>query len=134
MKLLEKIKTKAQDVERAIMKGRKPKLDFPVRSLANVKYDKQIGYFQIKGLKKQRTLTVNTVKTFAQTMRMISLSRELINTEDIASKREAYYISKNWDEARFNEQMESDTVIDDVEAMFEVNREQLGFVPEEKGG
>ncbi|MFQ5786646.1 MAG: DNA topoisomerase VI, partial [Thermodesulfobacteriota bacterium] len=53
---------------------------------------------------------------------------------DIATKREAYYVSKNWDDARFEEQPESDTVIDDVEAMFEVNREQLGFIPEEKGG
>ncbi|MFQ5688598.1 MAG: DNA topoisomerase VI, partial [Candidatus Scalindua sp.] len=59
---------------------------------------------------------------------------ELIEKDDIATKREAYYVSKNWDDARFEEQPESDTVIDDVEAMFEVNREQLGFIPEEKGG
>jgi len=77
---------------------------------------------------------VNTVKTFAQTLRVMSLSKELIEKDDIATKREAYYVSKNWDEARFEEQPESDTVIDDVEAMFEVNREQLGFIPEEKGG
>ena len=50
------------------------------------------------------------------------------------TKREAYYVSKNWDEARFDEQPESDTVIDDIEALFQVNREQLGFIPEEKGG
>lgn len=35
---------------------------------------------------------------------------------------------------RFGKQNESDTVLDDVEALFSVNREQLGFVPEEKGG
>jgi DNA topoisomerase-6 subunit A len=64
----------------------------------------------------------------------MSLSKELIEKDDIATKREAYYVSKNWDDARFEEQPESDTVIDDVEAMFEVNREQLGFIPEEKGG
>ena len=29
---------------------------------------------------------------------------------------------------------ESDTVMDDIEALFGVNREQLGFIPEEKGG
>ena len=34
---------------------------------------------------------------------------------------------------RFGEQSESDTVLDDVEVLFSVNREQLGFVPEEKG-
>jgi DNA topoisomerase-6 subunit A len=64
----------------------------------------------------------------------MSLSKELIEKDDVATKREAYYVSKNWDDARFEEQPESDTVIDDVEAMFEVNREQLGFIPEEKGG
>ena len=42
--------------------------------------------------------------------------------------------TKNWGEARFHEQPESDTVMDDVEALFGVNREQLGFIPEEKGG
>jgi DNA topoisomerase-6 subunit A len=86
------------------------------------------------GKKKERTLTVNTVKTFAQTLKMMALSKELIDTDDIATKREAYYVSKNWAEARFKEQPESDTVMEDVEAFFSVNREQLGFVPEEKGG
>jgi len=38
------------------------------------------------------------------------------------------------EEIRFGEQTESDAVLDDVEAFFSVNREQLGFVPEEKGG
>jgi DNA topoisomerase-6 subunit A len=65
---------------------------------------------------------------------MISLSKELVETDDIATKREAYYVSKNWAEARFKEQPESDTVMEDVEAFFGVNREQLGFVPEEKSG
>jgi DNA topoisomerase-6 subunit A len=64
----------------------------------------------------------------------MALSKELIETDDIATKREAYYVSKNWQEARFKEQPESDTVMEDVEAFFSVNREQLGFVPEEKGG
>jgi DNA topoisomerase-6 subunit A len=64
----------------------------------------------------------------------MALSKDLISKDDIATKREAYYVSKNWAEARFKEQHESDGVIDDVEAMMMVNREQLGFVPEEKGG
>jgi len=74
------------------------------------------------------------VKTFAQTLRMMALSKDLVRQDDIATKREAYYVSKNWGEARFLEQPESDAVMDDVEALFEVNREQIGFIPEEKGG
>ena len=129
-----KIKKEAKGVEEQILKRKKPSLKFPVRSLANVRYREAEGYFEIKGLKKERTLTVNTVKTFAQTLKMMALSKTLVETDDIATKREAYYVSKNWGEARFLEQEESDTVMDDVEALFEVNREQMGFVPEEKGG
>jgi DNA topoisomerase-6 subunit A len=106
----------------------------PLRSLSNVKYNDKDGYFEILGKKKERTLTVGTIKTFAQTLRMMNLSKNLIETDDIASKREAYYISKNWREAMFKQQPDSDAVMDDVEAMLMVNREQLGFIPEEKGG
>jgi len=88
----------------------------------------------MRGKAKERTLTVNTVKTFAQTLRLMALSKVLVEDDDIASKREAYYVSKNWGEARFLEQPESDGVMDDLEALFAVNREQLGFIPEEKGG
>ena len=106
----------------------------PIRSLANVKYHGKTGYFEMLGKNKQRTLTVGTVKTFAQTLKMMALSKELIDADNMATKREAYYISKNWGKAMFEEQPESDTVMDDIEAMFGVNREQLKFIPEEKGG
>jgi DNA topoisomerase VI subunit A len=132
--VLSAIQTSARDIHGKIMARKKPTMKLPVRSLSNVRYQPQRGFFEMTGQKKERTLTVNTVKTFAQTLRMVALSKELIENDDIATKREAYYVSKNWEDARFSEQPESDTVMDDVEAYFGVNREQLGFIPEEKGG
>ena len=132
--VLGKIKNIANDVYGRIKKKKLPELKMPLRSLSNVKYDPKDGFFELVGKMKERTLTASTIKTFAQTLRMMTLSKELIEQEDIATKREAYYVSKNWAEARFNEQPESDTVMDDIEAMMMVNREQIGFVPEEKGG
>lgn len=129
-----RIKQSASSIHNKIIKKQKPSMHFPIRALSNVKYTPKRGFFELRGQKKVRTLTVNTVKTFAQTLRLMSLSKELIEKDDIATKREAYYVSKNWGDARFDEQPESDTLMDDVEAMFEVNREQLGFIPEEKGG
>jgi DNA topoisomerase-6 subunit A len=133
-KVAGKIKSTAKEIYGEIIARKKPSLRLPVRSLANVRYTAQKGFFELRGRNKERTLTVGTVKTFAQTLRMMALSKELIESDDIATKREAYYVSKNWGDARFQEQPESDTVMDDVEALFAVNREQLGFVPEEKGG
>jgi len=132
--VVRRIRTESNIIRQKILLGDKPSMKFPIRSLANVSYNPKKGHFTLKGKKKERTLTVNTVKTFAQTLKMMSLSKELVETDDIATKREAYYVSKNWGDARFKEQPESDTVMEDVEAFFGVNREQLGFVPEEKGG
>jgi len=134
MKTVEKIKKTADNVYKKILKKKKPSMTFPLRALSNIKYDPQKGFFELLGKEKIRTLTVNTVKTFAQTLRMMALSSDVLKKEDIATKREVYYVSKNWGDARFNEQPESDLVMDDIEAMFMVNREQLGFIPEEKGG
>jgi len=133
----EKIDDTAEVIYRKIQKTRKPELTFPMRALSNVKYDKKKGYFELGRARKNRTLTVNTVRTFAQTLKMMALSKEMIGDDTFATKREAYYVSKNWEEAKFNDQPESDTVMDDMEAMFSlhgINREQLHFYPEEHGG
>jgi len=129
-----KITETAKDIHTKILKSKSPTMVTPLRSLSNVKYQAKIGYFEMLGKKKLRTLTVSTVKTFAQTLKMMSFAKELIDTNDMATKREAYYISKNWGKAGFSEQSESDVIMDDVEAMLGVNREQLKFTPEEKGG
>jgi DNA topoisomerase VI subunit A len=131
------IRAAATEVHRDILKSAKPDLAFPVRSLKNVTYSTQRGYFEMGRAKKVRTLTVNTVKSFAQTLRMMGLSKELVETNDFATKRDAYYQSKNWDAAKFDEQPESDAVMDDIEALFSTrgtSREQLRFIPDEHGG
>lgn len=130
----DKIDEIAKRIYKNIEQFMAPTLSMPIRSLNNVKYDEKEGFFQLKGKIKSRALTASTIKTFAQTLKMMELAKELVDKNDEATKREAYYISKNWDVAKFNEQPESDSVMDDVEAMLMVNREQIGFKPEEKGG
>jgi DNA topoisomerase-6 subunit A len=134
---IDRITGTAKRVHETIRKASRPHLKFPVRALSNVSYDEKRGYLEIGRQTKERTLSVNTVKNFAQTLRMMSLSKELVQNNDFATKREAYYISKNWEDAKFDEQTESDTVMDDIEAFFSVDaisREQLRFYPEEHGG
>src|SRR5437762_8006356 len=98
----------ARAIHGTIGKRGVPRLDFPARTLSNVVYDAREGYFEIGGQKVERTLTVNTVKTFAQTLRFMALSKELVERNDFATKRDAYYQSKNWGDAKFDEQPESD--------------------------
>jgi DNA topoisomerase-6 subunit A len=78
---------------------------FPLRNLSNVRFDAEAGMFKIGRKSKERTLAVGTVKTFAQSLKLIVLAKRLIETDDIATKREAYYVAKGWDEeVRFGEQ------------------------------
>lgn len=131
------IRACAEMVHGKILRLEKPELKFPERSLRNARYDKKEGYLQMGRARKERTLTVNTVKGFAQTLKLMALSKEMVEQDDFATKREAYYVSKNWGEAKFTEQPESDAVMDDIEALFSlegVTREQLRFKPEEHGG
>lgn len=132
--VLKEIDNIANNVYSRIKKKKAPEIKMPLRALSNVKYDPKDGFFELLGKMKERTLTASTIKTFAQTLKMMAHAKSIIQSDDITTKREMYYISKNWAEAAFNEQPESDTVMDDLEAMMMVNREQLNFIPEEKGG
>jgi DNA topoisomerase-6 subunit A len=127
----------AKMVHDRIVAHDKPELKFPQRSLANVSYDRKVGHFKLGRGRKARTLTVNTVKSFAQTLKLMAFSKEMVLEDDFATKREAYYVSKNWGDAKFREQPESDAVMDDIEALFSLeglSRENLRFYPEEHGG
>ena len=131
-RIQEVAKTIHDDITR---KNKKPSMSFPIRSLSNVKYDAKQGHFEMMGKTSTRTLSYNTVKTFAQSMRLLATTKkDLLDRDDIAGKREVYYNSKSWGECRFDEQPESDTLLDDMEAMLGINREQLGYIPEERGG
>lgn len=128
------IEANAEEVHQRIRRRQKPTMKLPLRSLANVRYRPAEGYLKMIGKAKTRTLTVNTVKTFAQTLRMLAMSKELIDTARNSTKREAYYQAYNWEEAAFAGQEESDTIMDDIEAMLGVNREQMHFRADEHGG
>jgi DNA topoisomerase-6 subunit A len=136
-KTLDLITNTADRVHKKINARTLPELSFPERSLGNVKYDQKIGYFELGRGKKTRALSVNTVKSFAQTLRLMSISKEMVENDDFATKREAYYVSKNWGDCKFDDQPESDAVMDDIEALASLDglsREQLRFYPEEHGG
>ncbi len=132
--VVKKIVDVADTMQQDIKRLKQPQIKIPLRALSNVEYDEKEGYFKLLPGVKERTLTASTIKTFAQTLRMMGLSKRLVETNDIATKRDAYYQSKGaWGAAGFQEQEESDAIMDDIEAMLSVNREQIGFIPDEHG-
>ena len=84
---LQSIEELANVVYKRIKAGDKPTLDFPVRSLGNVSYDSDVGYLQIGDAMSQRTLTVNTAKSFAQTLLLMEFARSQIRKNNRSTKR-----------------------------------------------
>ena len=77
--VVDRIAGEARGVYERIRQRSKPQMKLPIRSLANVRYRPQAGYFQLNGRSKVRTMTVGTVKTFAQSLKMMAMSKELIS-------------------------------------------------------
>jgi DNA topoisomerase-6 subunit A len=136
-RVLSMLREVASSIVNSIDEHRLPALKIPARALSNVLYDVNRGYFELGPKERVRTLGVRTARSFAQTLKLMAVSRELVATDDFATKREAYYLSKNWEDCRFDDQAESDAILDDIEAIAArsgISRELLGFFPESHGG
>lgn len=134
VELIEAIARKILD---SIHRGELPELELPRRSLSNVSYDEQHEYLQLGSGHKHKRLSPRTARSFAQTLELMAMSKQMVERGEFATKREAYYVSKNWGACRFDNQSESDATMDDIEALASLHglfREQLGFFPEEHGG
>ena len=68
---LKDIKDISKEIYEKILKKKLPSLNMPIRSLQNVSYDPKVGYFEMIGKAKERTLAASTIKTFAQSLRMM---------------------------------------------------------------
>ena len=64
----------AREIYQSIDRGELPTLDVLVRSLKNVTYDSKKGYLELGDAVKHRTMTVSTVRSFAQTLRLMATS------------------------------------------------------------
>ena len=93
----------AREIHGDIRHEKKPHMKFPIRALSNVRYDTATGAFKMRGRTSRRDFAYATVKTFAQSIRMLALSKAVVEDDDIINKREAYYRSKSWGEAAFHE-------------------------------
>jgi len=122
------------EIVKDIVDVRPPRLRVPSRSTSNIFYDKKNRYFVLGDKHGIRSAAnVKQVKKIAQTLCVADFCKELIDTSKFATLREMYYTAEGWDAGPFNNQGESDVIVEDLESMFSVKREDLGLVPEEDG-
>ena len=137
-KTMDSLRGVAEDVARCAAGGRAPSLDIPSRSLSNVKFNKAQGFLEMKGGTNTRELfNLSQAKAYMQTLLVGSGCKLLIEQQKTTSLRGLYYMlkraSEGTKEETFDDQEESDTIIEDVEVTLKAMREELHLYAKNAG-
>jgi DNA topoisomerase-6 subunit A len=135
---LAKIQRLAQDILRVVQKGNNPAIEIRVRALSNVSFNEKKRIIEL-GDKTQSREFFNTAmaRKFMQTMLVADGCKTLLDAGKTVSIRQMYYMSKHsvggTSENTFEEQNESDPVIEDLEVSTDSLREELHLFANRKG-
>jgi DNA topoisomerase-6 subunit A len=128
----------ADVIERNARKGADPSLDIPVRSVSNVSFDRKAGLIQMGDATQKRTLfSLSQARKFAQTLLVATGAKRLKDQAKTTSIRDLYYMMKHTIPGSrvntFDDQEESDSVIEDMEVMTGCLREELNLHASNRG-
>ena len=116
-----KIQKLAEAVLAELKKQDNPAVDIPIRALSNVSFNEKSRLIELGDRTQSREFfNVSMAKKFMQTFLVASACKEhLLETGKTTSIRDLYYMTKhtirNTSENTFDDQVESDPIIEDLE-------------------
>jgi len=133
-----KIEKLAEAVMRTVKGGENPFVEIPIRSLANVRWSEKKRLVELGDQKQKRFFfNVSMAKKFMQTFLVSEACKELIESGKTTSIRDLYYVTKHTigdtRQNTFEEQDESDPIIEDLEVALDSLREELHLFASRKG-
>ena len=122
----------------AAKRRRDPTIEIPVRSLSNVEFNEKKRIIEMGDSKQERTFfNLGMARKFMQTMLVGDALAELQRADCTTSLREIYYRTKHTlqdsSENTFDQQGESDPIIEDLEVTLRALREELHVAAEGRG-
>ncbi len=116
--------------------GEIPRMEVPTRSKSNIVFDEDTGVWVYGDRKSTRSAnSVRGARKLLKAVYTIEFLAQQLDEDRSSTLRELYYLSESWDEkeAKFSEQSESDKLIEDLEIVSGVKREDFHMRPEESG-
>ena len=118
--------------------GKNPAVEIPLRTLANVKFDPKKSIIELAGDTQSRALfNVGQARKYMQTMLVASACKDLLDVGKTTSIRDLYYITKHTiagtKQNTFEEQEESDPIIEDLEVGIDSLREEMNLFASNRG-
>ncbi|NYT01230.1 MAG: DNA topoisomerase VI, partial [Methanosarcinales archaeon] len=125
----------ARGLYRQFQDGVVPHIVLPTRTKNNIEYSAKDDVWVYGDHESLRSVkTVRGAKSLLKTVHLAELLiKEHLQNNRGSTLREIYYISENWDIAKFAEQSESDRLIEDLEIVTSLQREDFHVRPEEDG-
>ncbi len=122
----------------AAQKKKDPEIEIPVRALSNVSFNPKRRIIEMGKNKQERTFfNLGMAKKFMQTILVADALAELQRSDVTTSLREIYYRTKHTmkdtNENTFDDQDESDPLIEDLEVTLSALREELNVAAEGRG-
>lgn len=119
-------------------RGKNPAIAVPLRALSNVRFNKARSIIEMGNARQRRSFfNVTMAKRFLQTFLVARGCKELVDQGKTTSIRDLYYHLKHslgrTSESTFDEQDESDALIEDLEVTVDALREELHLFAENKG-
>ncbi|WP_247009083.1 DNA topoisomerase IV subunit A [Halorientalis litorea] len=116
--------------------GDVPTMSIPTRTKANIEYDEDKDVWVYGDRQSTRTAkTVSGAQKLLKAIYVIDFLAQQLEEDRSSTLRELYYLSESWDltEAQFNSQDESNQLVEDLEIVSDVRREEFHMRPEESG-
>jgi len=116
--------------------GDVPSMQIPTRTKSNIEYDEDKDVWVYGDRSSTRSAkTVSGAQKLLKATYTIDFLAQQLDEDRSSTLRELYYLSESWDldEAQFNNQDESNNLIEDLEIVSEVKREDFHMRPEESG-
>jgi DNA topoisomerase-6 subunit A len=112
-----------------------PNVNLPTRTKKNIEYSDESEVWIYGDRETERSAkTVKGAFQLLKTTHVVDfLVKNHLGQNRGSTLRELYYISENWDIAKFREQPESDRLIEDLEIISGLQREYFHMRPEEDG-
>ena len=136
--IIKKLENEANAIIDMAKAKKNPKISIPLRGLSNVYFDKKEKIIRLGDKHQTRTFfNIGQAKKFMQTFLVANACKEIIETGKTTSIRDLYYMTKHTigetEENSFDDQSESDPVIEDIEVAFDALREELHLFASSKG-
>jgi DNA topoisomerase-6 subunit A len=137
-KTLGKIEKMAVETIRQVKKKENPAVEIPIRALSNVSFSEKHHLIELGDKTQSREFfNIAMAKKFMQTFLVAGACKDLLESGKTTSIRDLFYMTKHTikghKENTFDDQVESDPVIEDLEVSLDALREELHLFAAKRG-